>query len=80
MASNNVPLGRRMVLGAGGVLAAGLTRAAFAQGGPQARVAPITIVINQSPWLDSFRRSVEQYERETGAKVDLDVQPFAGSL
>ncbi len=80
MASNNVPLGRRMVLGAGGVLAAGLTRAAFAQGGPQARVAPITIVINQSPWLDSFRRSVEQYERETDAKVDLDVQPFAGSL
>jgi DNA-binding transcriptional LysR family regulator len=25
----------------------------------QARVAPITIVINQSPWLDSFRRTVE---------------------
>jgi multiple sugar transport system substrate-binding protein len=48
--------------------------------GAQGRVAPITIVINQSPWLDSFQRTVQLYERETGAKVDLDVNPFAGSL
>jgi hypothetical protein len=45
-----------------------------------ARTAPITIVINQSPWLDSFARSVQLYERETGARVELDVNPFAGSL
>ncbi len=68
-------LGRRAVLGmAAG--AAALPRRAGAQG----RVAPITIVINQSPWLDSFQRTVALYERETGAKVDLDVNPFAGSL
>jgi multiple sugar transport system substrate-binding protein len=72
------PLGRRTLLGAGGAaLAAGaFPRHADAQG----RVAPITIVINQSPWLDSFQRTVALYERETGAKVDLDVNPFAGSL
>jgi multiple sugar transport system substrate-binding protein len=80
MTTSNAPLGRRMVLGAGGLLAGGLARPAFAQGGPQGRTAPITVVINQSPWLDSFRRSVEQYERESGARVEFDVQPFAGSL
>jgi multiple sugar transport system substrate-binding protein len=45
-----------------------------------AKVAPITIVINQSPWFDSFRKTVELYEKETGNKVELDVNPFAGSL
>ncbi len=45
-----------------------------------ASAAPITIVINQSPWFDSFRATVELYEKETGNKVNLDVNPFAGSL
>ena len=43
-------------------------------------VAPITIVINQSPWLAGFQRTVELYEKETGNVVNLDVNPFAGSL
>lgn len=42
--------------------------------------APITIVVNQSPWFASFRRTVEAYEAATGNKVELDVNPFAGSL
>ena len=45
-----------------------------------AKVAPITIVINQSPWFDSFRKTVELYEKESGNKVELDVNPFEGSL
>lgn len=45
-----------------------------------ANLAPITVVINQSPWFDSFRRTVELYEGETGAKVNLDVNSFAGTL
>ncbi len=45
-----------------------------------AKAAPITIVINQSPWFESFRKTVELYEKETGNKVELDVNPFAGSL
>ena len=49
-------------------------------GSAQGKVAPITIVINQSPWFDSFRKTVELYEKETGNKVELDVNPFAGSL
>ena len=49
-------------------------------GWAQAAVAPITIVINQSPWLDSFIKTVELYEAETGNQVELDVNPFAGSL
>jgi len=71
-------LGRRAALGLGGAALAGGALPRFASA--QARVAPITIVINQSPWLDSFSRIVQLYERESGAKVDLDVNPFAGSL
>ena len=62
----------------------GLSAAAFMRstrlGFAAAKVAPITIVINQSPWFDSFRKTVELYEKETGNKVELDVNPFAGSL
>jgi multiple sugar transport system substrate-binding protein len=49
-------------------------------GAAQGKVAPITVVINQSPWFDSFRKTVEAYEKESGNKVELDVNPFAGSL
>src|SRR5689334_13855605 len=49
-------------------------------GSAQRKVAPITVVINQSPWFDSFRKTVEVYEKESGNKVELDVNPFAGSL
>ena len=59
------------------------TTAAMTTSGVQvrpAKVAPMTIVINQSPWFDSFRKTVELYEKETGNKVELDVNPFAGSL
>jgi multiple sugar transport system substrate-binding protein len=69
---------RRQVLAAlGGVAASVAFRdAARAQG---AKLAPVTIVINQSPWLAGFSRVVEAYEKETGNKVALDVNPFAGS-
>jgi multiple sugar transport system substrate-binding protein len=43
-------------------------------------VAPITIVINQSPWFAGFRKTVELYTKQTGNRVTLDVNPFAGSL
>ena len=69
----------RRALLAGGAAAA-LPAAARAQGGPQGRLPPITIIINQSPWLDSFQRLVAQYEQESGNRVVLDVNPFAGSL
>jgi multiple sugar transport system substrate-binding protein len=59
----------------GAVFASKPMRSAFA-----ANVAPITIVINQSPWFDGFRKTVELYQKETGNKVALDVNPFAGSL
>lgn len=53
---------------------------AFAGGAAHAqKVAPITIVINQSPWFGGFSKAVEAYERETANKVTLDVNPFAGS-
>ena len=42
--------------------------------------APITIVINQSPWFPGFQAVVEKYVDETGNEVELDVNPFAGSL
>jgi multiple sugar transport system substrate-binding protein len=71
-------LTRRQVVGAGGAVALGL--AAPWRYAAAAKVAPMTIVINQSPWFDSFRKTVELYEKETGNQVELDVNPFAGSL
>ena len=71
-------LTRRDALVGIGALAAGLSgRPHWAAA---ASAAPITVVINQSPWFDSFRKTVELYEKETGNKVELDVNPFAGSL
>lgn len=65
-------------------LIAGMSAAAIAAQGRFAfaseKVAPITIVINQSPWFDSFQKTVALYEKETGNTVNLDVNPFAGSL
>jgi len=61
--------------GLGSALGASAIRPLYAQS-----VAPITIVINQSPWFESFRKTVEVYEAATGNKVELDVNPFAGSL
>ncbi|MBI3514199.1 MAG: extracellular solute-binding protein [Proteobacteria bacterium] len=46
----------------------------------RAAVAPITIVVNQSPWFEGFRKLIEIYEKETANKVTLDVNPFAGTL
>jgi multiple sugar transport system substrate-binding protein len=42
--------------------------------------APITIVINQSPWFEGFQGLVEYYEEQTGNQIELDVNPFAGSI
>ncbi len=44
------------------------------------RASPITMVINQSPWFDGFRQLVEQYQKETGNRIELDVNPYAGAL
>jgi multiple sugar transport system substrate-binding protein len=57
-------------------LAVGLIGAGAAQA---QKHPPITIVINQSPWFAGFAKLVEAYEKETGNKVTLDVNPFAGA-
>lgn len=70
-------LAARVGCGLQAAAAAGLLWAtsALATGQP-----PIRIVINQSPWLAGFSSLVERYEKETGNKVSLDVNPYAGSL
>lgn len=40
----------------------------------------VNVVINQSPWLAGFAAVADLYEEETGNKVTLDVNPYAGSL
>jgi multiple sugar transport system substrate-binding protein len=71
---------RRFLLHAGAVAfaTAALARRAGSQQVP--RAAPITMVINQSPWFGGFRQLVEQYQKETGNKIELDVNPYAGAL
>ena len=70
--------GRRVVIALLVALLAGgtiLVGRAAAQKQP-----PITIVINQSPWFNGFKGLVEAYEKQTGNTVNLDVNPFAGTL
>ncbi|HLX28352.1 MAG TPA: extracellular solute-binding protein [Casimicrobiaceae bacterium] len=71
-------LRRTAAVGGVAVLAPGLARHAFAEATP--KVPSITMVINQSPWFDGFRRLVAQYEQETGNHIELDVNPYAGAL
>lgn len=40
----------------------------------------ITILINDSPWFPGFDALVNQYMKETGNKVELNVTPFPGML
>jgi len=40
----------------------------------------IKIVINQSPWFDGFKKTVEKYQRETGEVVTLDAVPHSAIL
>ena len=67
-----------------GLLAeAGATALLAATAGPlwaAEKQAPMTIVVNQSPWFDGFRAAVDAYQKETGNQVTLDVNSFAGSL
>ena len=42
--------------------------------------APINVVINQSPWLEGFSAIADLYQSETGNEINLDVNPYAGSL
>src|SRR5215212_2946715 len=67
--------------GAAAMATSTLVRHAWSQApAAAARVAPITMVINQSPWFGGFRQLVEQYTKETGNKIELDVNPYAGAL
>jgi multiple sugar transport system substrate-binding protein len=77
----NIDTKRRDLL-AGGAMAGAVAGMAWTPraGAQTPKAAPFTIVINNSPWFDGFRKTVEDYEKETGNKVNLDVNPFGGSL
>jgi multiple sugar transport system substrate-binding protein len=62
-------------LAAGAALAVSLSVPATAQDKPTVR-----ILINQSPWLNSFIAMVDEYQDKTGVKIDLDVTPFGGMV
>ena len=71
---------RRVLIAMAAGAAARLSGLAAAQEAPRIpRVGPVTIVINQSPWFAAFSATVDAYEKATGNKVVLDVNPFAGS-
>lgn len=45
-----------------------------------AYAANVKIVINQSPWLDGFKKTVEKYNQDTGNNVSIDAVPYGGLL
>lgn len=71
---------RRRFVSAAATLSALALAGARPAAAQAAKVAPITMVINQSPWFDGFRQLVEQYQKETGNRIQLDVNPYAGAL
>lgn len=60
---------------AGLALTVAMATPSFAQGTPTIR-----ILISQSPWLNSFIALVDQYQKETKVRIQLDVTPFGGML
>jgi multiple sugar transport system substrate-binding protein len=77
-------INRRELLGqATGMAGAALLTTTFpdiARAQSTAKVAPITMVINQSPWFAGFSRLIEAYTAETGNHIELDVNPYPGAL
>ncbi|MEJ1158435.1 ABC transporter substrate-binding protein [Prosthecomicrobium sp. N25] len=74
---------RRAVAGATLVgLAAAAPAPAAAQGKflDVGKQAPITILINASPWYAGFEKAVDLYVKQTGNEVNLDVTPYGGML
>ncbi|MCZ8106728.1 MAG: extracellular solute-binding protein, partial [Burkholderiales bacterium] len=66
-------------------LGLGLAGAALSPASAQSFVdvgkhAPITILINASPWYAGFEAAVDLYSKQTGNKVNLDVTPYGGML
>jgi multiple sugar transport system substrate-binding protein len=70
----------RQAAAAGIVTAAGPGIASRAFGQSVPKVTPISMVINQSPWFSAFSALVEQYESETGNRIEFDVNPYTGAL
>ncbi len=61
----------------------GSTASTPAAGGASAgikSVGPISILINDSPWLPGFQALVKQYQQKSGNQVTLNVTPFSGML
>ena len=69
--SKRFPFARSIFLGAGVAVFAMANAGAAVD-----KVVPITIVVNQSPWYKSFERLVQAYEKESGNKVNFDVNPM----
>jgi multiple sugar transport system substrate-binding protein len=67
-----------LALAAGSTFAKGQTEKGGAT--PSQGQPPISVLINSSPWLESFKAMVALYQKETGNQVNLDVTPFPGML
>jgi multiple sugar transport system substrate-binding protein len=64
------------VIFAGGSTEADTTKAATGS----EKLPDISILINESPWLEAFRTIVKVYESETGNKVEIVGSPYSALL
>jgi multiple sugar transport system substrate-binding protein len=69
-----------VVLLAGAIPVFATAQGEKASGAAAQPAPPINVLINSSPWLDSFKALVALYQKETGNQVNLDVTPFPGML
>ena len=77
MKSQQIPRLLASVVGLAALAAPAVAAESFLDVGKQ---APITVLINASPWYNGFEAVVGMYEEQTGNKVNLEVTPFPGML
>jgi multiple sugar transport system substrate-binding protein len=74
-------LGLIIVFLGGMVFAGGQSEAEQVPGDPTVGKQPdISVLINESPWIGAFRTIVDQYQKETGNKVDIIGSPYNALL
>jgi multiple sugar transport system substrate-binding protein len=77
---NSKRTGGRLASSVVGIAAACMTMTLGTAQAEVKSVEPFTLVINQSPWFAGFKGLVEHYVETTGNQVEMDVNPFTGSL
>ena len=72
----NMPINTRRRFGIASTAIAALLALALPVPVAHAEVTKIVVPVNQSPWVEAYKKLVADYTKETGVQVDLRVFPY----